>query len=70
MIVNDERTELAPEPGETLVHLLRVRCGLASVRHDCTDGTCGACTVLLDGEETRSCMIFAAQCRTAEVRTP
>ncbi|WP_306212850.1 2Fe-2S iron-sulfur cluster-binding protein [Actinoplanes sp. RD1] len=70
LIVNGDRREFEPEPAEPLDRLLRARCGLPAVRHGCTDGTCGQCAVLLDGEEIRSCTVFAVQCAGASLTTP
>ncbi|WP_305790238.1 2Fe-2S iron-sulfur cluster-binding protein [Symbioplanes lichenis] len=69
LIVNDDRRDFDAEADEPLDRLLRERCGLPGVRHGCTDGTCGECTVLLDGEETRSCTIFAVQCAGGSLTT-
>jgi len=51
---------LTCEPGETLFSVLR-RNGIWSVKHGCETGECGACSVLLDGKLTPTCVMLAAQ---------
>ena len=51
----------------TLADFLRERCGLTGTHLGCEHGVCGACTVLLDGEAVRSCLVFAVQLDGAEV---
>ncbi len=60
LLLNGVPRELAAEPGETLLAVLR-RLGYYGVKHGCEDGSCGACTVLLDGRPVNSCLILAAQ---------
>lgn len=54
---------------ETLADLLRDRLGLTGTRIGCEQGVCGACTVLLDGEPVRSCLVLAAQTDGRAVET-
>ena len=49
--------------------MLRDRLGLTGTHLGCEHGVCGACTVLLDGEMVRSCLIFAVQAQSAEITT-
>jgi carbon-monoxide dehydrogenase small subunit len=53
----------------TLADLLRDRAGLTGTHLGCEHGVCGACTVLLDGEPVRSCLILAPQVEGRSVRT-
>ncbi|MEU8895964.1 (2Fe-2S)-binding protein [Nocardia sp. NPDC048505] len=53
----------------TLADYLRERCGLTGTHLGCEHGVCGACTVLLDGEAVRACLVFAVQADGAEVTT-
>ncbi|MER5750114.1 (2Fe-2S)-binding protein [Streptomyces sp. NPDC002088] len=53
----------------TLADFLRVNCGLTGTHLGCEHGVCGACTVLLDGEAVRACLVFAVQADGAEVTT-
>jgi aerobic carbon-monoxide dehydrogenase small subunit len=57
------------EPRLTLADFLRERCGLTGTHLGCEHGVCGACTVLLDGEAIRSCLVFAVQVAGREVTT-
>lgn len=53
----------------TLADALREQLGLTGTHLGCEQGACGACTVLLDGEPVRSCLLFAAQCDGTAIRT-
>ncbi len=53
----------------TLADLIRDRAGLTGTHLGCEHGVCGACTVLLDGEPVRSCLILAPQVEGRNVRT-
>ena len=53
----------------TLADFLRERCGLTGTHLGCEHGVCGACTVLLDGEAVRACLVFAVQADGREVTT-
>ncbi len=57
------------EPRLTLADFVRERCGLTGTHLACEHGVCGACTVLLDGEAARACLIFAVQADGREVTT-
>jgi carbon-monoxide dehydrogenase small subunit len=59
--VNDVRHELDVEPRELLVHVLRERLGLTGTNVGCDTTSCGACTVLLDGQSVKSCTVLAVQ---------
>jgi carbon-monoxide dehydrogenase small subunit len=53
----------------TLADYLRERCQLTGTHLGCEHGVCGACTVLVDGEAVRACLVFAVQADGAEVTT-
>ncbi|GAB2659291.1 (2Fe-2S)-binding protein [Nocardia goodfellowii] len=53
----------------TLADYLRERCGLTGTHLGCEHGACGACTILMDGEAVRACLIFAVQADGAELTT-
>ena len=53
----------------TLADFLRVNCGLTGTHLGCEHGVCGACTILLDGEAVRACLMFAVQADGAEITT-
>lgn len=67
--VNGATHEVTVEPRKTLADTLREECGLTGTHLGCEHGVCGACTILLDGQPVRSCLIFAVQCSGSEVRT-
>jgi carbon-monoxide dehydrogenase small subunit len=57
------------EARRTLADFLREDLGLTGTHVGCEHGVCGACTVLVDGEPARSCLMLAVQARGADVRT-
>jgi carbon-monoxide dehydrogenase small subunit len=57
------------EPRRTLVDAIREDCGQTGTHIGCEHGVCGACTVLVDGEPVRSCLMFAVQAAGKEIRT-
>src|ERR1700761_8221650 len=57
------------EPRKTLLDALRENFLLTGTHVGCEHGVCGACTVLVDGEPVRSCLMFAVQAEGREVRT-
>jgi len=67
--VNGTARPATVEPRLTLADFLRDRCHLTGTHLGCEHGVCGACTVLLDGEAVRSCLVFAVQADGAEVTT-
>ena len=67
--VNGSETRVEVEPRTTLADALRDEVGLHGTHLGCEHGVCGACTVLLDGEPVRACLMFAAQCEGREVTT-
>ena len=69
MRINGEEHRVEVEPRRTLADTLRDNCGLTGTHLGCEHGVCGACTVLLNGEPVRSCLMFAVQADGAELRT-
>lgn len=67
--VNGEQHELLVEARETLVDVLRHHVGATGTHVACEHGICGACTVLLDGEPVRSCLVLGVMADGREVRT-
>jgi aerobic-type carbon monoxide dehydrogenase small subunit (CoxS/CutS family) len=63
-----ERRTSVPE-GATLAELLREQVGLTGTKIACAEGTCGACTVLVDGRAVLSCILRAEQAEGSEVTT-
>jgi carbon-monoxide dehydrogenase small subunit len=69
LTVNGERREVAVEPRDLLVFVLRERLGLVGTTVGCDTSSCGACTVLLDGESVKSCTLLGVQADGREVTT-
>jgi carbon-monoxide dehydrogenase small subunit len=69
LTVNGMRCRHIIEPRLTLADFLRERCGLTGTHLGCEHGVCGACTVLLDGQAVRACLVFAVQADGREVTT-
>ena len=67
--VNGTRYERIVEPRLLLSDFLRHELGLTGTHVGCEHGVCGACTVLLDGEAVRSCLLFAAQVDSLTITT-
>ncbi|HET8624667.1 MAG TPA: (2Fe-2S)-binding protein [Gemmatimonadales bacterium] len=67
--VNGTRHEREVEPRLLLSDFLRHELGLTGTHVGCEHGVCGACTVLLDGDPVRSCLLFAVQADGAAVTT-
>jgi carbon-monoxide dehydrogenase small subunit len=59
--VNGRREQVDVEPRRTLADALREDLGLTGTHLGCEHGVCGACTILLDGEPVRSCLMLAVQ---------
>ncbi|MDQ1381767.1 MAG: aerobic carbon-monoxide dehydrogenase small subunit [Actinomycetota bacterium] len=69
MTVNGERRRGVVDARRTLADFLREECALTGTHLGCEHGVCGACTVLLDGEAVRACLMFAVQAGGAAVTT-
>jgi len=69
MTVNGQRRQATVEPRKTLADFLREDCALTGTHLGCEHGVCGACTVLLDGDAVRACLLFAIQVEGADVTT-
>ena len=69
LVVNGERRAADAEPRTLLSDFLREKLGLTGTHVGCEHGVCGACTVLVNGEAARSCLMLAVQAAGAEVRT-
>ena len=67
--VNGTRHEVELEPRELLVYVLRDRLGLTGTNVGCDTSSCGACTVLVDGQSVKSCTMLGVQADGAEVTT-
>ena len=69
MTVNGEQVSADIEPRTLLVHFLREVAGLTATNVGCDTSSCGACTVLLDGQSVKSCTVLAAQADGRAVTT-
>ncbi len=69
VVVNGEGRRRTVEARRTLADFLREDCALTGTHLGCEHGVCGACTVILDGESVRSCLMFAVQADGAEITT-
>ena len=67
--VNGVRREAEVEPRLLLVYFLRETLGLTGTNVGCDTSSCGACTVLMDGQSVKSCTVLAVQADGAEVTT-
>ena len=68
--VNGRKHELAIEPSELLLDVLRQEMDLTGSKRGCDDSSCGACTVLVDGVPTLSCTVLAMSCASDEQDGP
>jgi carbon-monoxide dehydrogenase small subunit len=69
LTVNGERVSRSVEPRRHLIDFLRTELGLTGSHAGCEHGVCGACTVRVDGEIVRGCLVLAASLDGAEVTT-
>jgi carbon-monoxide dehydrogenase small subunit len=67
--INERDHRIAVEPRRTLVDAIREDCGQTGTHIGCEHGICGACTVIVDGEPVRSCLMFAVQADGKKIRT-
>jgi xanthine dehydrogenase YagT iron-sulfur-binding subunit len=69
LTVNDQAYELRIEPRVSLLDALREHAGLTGSKKGCDQGTCGACTVWVDGRRVLACLTLAVTCEGREVTT-
>src|SRR5688572_25715015 len=69
MTINGTAREGHAEPRRTLADFLRDDLELTGTHLGCEHGVCGACTVIMDGEAVRSCLVFAVQADGSELMT-
>jgi carbon-monoxide dehydrogenase small subunit len=67
--VNGEPYEVFIDSRTTLLQLLREHLGLTGTKEGCSEGECGACSVMLNGRLVDSCLIFAAEANGGQVQT-
>lgn len=69
LTVNGTPYEVAVEPRQSLLQLLREELHLTGTKEGCSEGECGACTVILDGKTVDACLIFALEAQGHAVVT-
>src|ERR1044071_5791259 len=69
LTINGRDHAISVEPRRTLADAIREDCGQTGTHIGCEHGICGACTVIVDGEPVRSCLMFAAQAAGKKIRT-
>jgi carbon-monoxide dehydrogenase small subunit len=69
IVLNGTPQALKVRPNWTLLRVLREQLGITSVREGCSEGQCGACTVLLNGDPVPSCLLLAGTLEKAEIVT-
>src|SRR5262249_29281386 len=69
LLINERSYLLRLEPRRTLLDAIRDECGLTGTHMGCEHGVCGACTVLVDGDPVRACLMFAVQAQESAIRT-
>jgi carbon-monoxide dehydrogenase small subunit len=67
--INGQDYTVRVEPRRTLVDVIRDDCGQTGTHIGCEHGICGACTIILDNEAVRSCLMFAVQAQGKCIRT-
>jgi carbon-monoxide dehydrogenase small subunit len=67
--LNGNVYRVSVEARKTLADAIREDCGLTGTHVGCEHGVCGACTVLLDDQPVRSCLMFAVQAKDKPIRT-
>jgi carbon-monoxide dehydrogenase small subunit len=67
--INGEKQKATVPSRQLLVHFLRDSLGMQGTHIGCDTGSCGACTVIVDGKLTKSCMVLAPQADGAEIET-
>ena len=69
LTINGRAHAISVEPRRTLADAIREDCGQTGTHIGCEHGICGACTVIVDGEPVRSCLMFAVQAQGKSIRT-
>ena len=69
LTINGRAHSIKVEPRRTLADAIREDCGQTGTHIGCEHGICGACTVIVDGEPVRSCLMFAVQAPGKPIRT-
>ena len=68
-VINQKRKEMEISPNISLLELLRDYLNLTGTKKGCDAGSCGACTVIMDGEPILSCLTLAIRCHNKNITT-
>ncbi len=69
LTLNGNKHQVDVEPRHTLTDVIRDACGYTGTHLGCEHGVCGACTIIVDGEAIRACLMFAIQADGRTIRT-
>ncbi len=69
LLINGDTYTIYVEPWKTLLQALRDEVGLTGTKSGCETGNCGACTVLIDGNAVKSCLILVGQAKGKKITT-
>ena len=69
LFINGRRHDVSIAPRKTLADVIREDCGQTGTHLGCEHGICGACTVIVNDEPIRSCLMFGVQANGKEIRT-
>jgi len=69
LTINEKEYEVAVNPNQTLVDLLRYQIELTGTKKGCEVGDCGSCTVIMDGKPVNSCLVLAVQANGKKILT-
>lgn len=67
--INGEKKTVLIKPNETLLRVIREKLGLTGTKIGCENGDCGACTILIDGNPVKSCMVLAVEIDNEKIIT-
>ena len=67
--INGQPQTFLCQPRQTLLEVLRDALNMTGTKEGCSNGNCGACTVLLNGDPVVSCLVLAVECDGAEIET-
>ncbi|HIF33731.1 MAG: (2Fe-2S)-binding protein [Pirellulaceae bacterium] len=67
--INEETAEFLCEPRQTLLEVLRDSLNLTGTKEGCSNGNCGACTVIMNGHAVVSCLVLGVEAEGAEIQT-
>ena len=69
LTINEKEYEVAVNPNQTLVDLLRYQLEMTGTKKGCEVGDCGSCTVIMDGKPVNSCLVLAVQANGKKILT-